>query len=128
MIIKLYIQPPTATAQEHKVKMINGHPQFYDPPNVKRAKAELRDLLHAYKPEAPFEGPVALTVNWVFRKGSHKPGWKTTRPDTDNLQKGLKDIMTDLGFWLDDAQVAMETVSKEWAKEPYLQINVRELI
>ena len=30
--------------------------------------------------------------------------YRTTKPDTDNLQKLLKDCMTATGFWTDDAQ------------------------
>ena len=32
------MKPPTATAQEHSVKVIHGKPVFFDPPNVKDAK------------------------------------------------------------------------------------------
>ena len=41
-----------------------------------------------------------------------------TRPDTDNLQKLLKDCMTRCGFWKDDAQVVREIVEKRWSDEP----------
>jgi Holliday junction resolvase RusA-like endonuclease len=30
----------------------------------------------------------------------------------------LKDCMTDVGFWKDDAQVVKETVEKRWSDEP----------
>lgn len=41
-----------------------------------------------------------------------------TRPDTDNLEKMLKDCMTEVGFWKDDALVVSETVYKIWSDEP----------
>ena len=72
------------------------------------------------------EGPVALTVEWRFMTKTHKEeSWRVTRPDTDNLQKLLKDCMTATGFWKDDAQVCQENVTKRWSqKKPGIAIKV----
>ena len=32
------INPPTVTAQEHKVRIVKGKPLFYDTPEIKAAK------------------------------------------------------------------------------------------
>lgn len=75
-------------------------------------------------------GPISLRVIWLFPKGkSHRNGeWRVTKPDTDNLQKLLKDCMTRCGFWVDDAQVVSEAVEKRWADDPAgLYIEVQEL-
>ena len=127
------MKPPTATAQEHSVKVIKGRPVFFDPPNVKDAKNLLMGHLAKNKPESPFTGAVELTVLWLFPKGkSHKHGeWRKTRPDTDNLQKLLKDCMTQVGFWKDDAQVVSEKVQKRWSDEPtgiYVEIKELEVV
>lgn len=112
--------PPTATAQEHRVRMIKGRPIFFDPPRVKEAKTDLIEHLTPHIPKYPMEGALALTTIWFFPMGkSHKDGdWRITRPDTDNLQKILKDCMTKLGFWIDDAQVSREYVEKRWSDMP----------
>ena len=57
---------------------------------------------------------------------SHKNGeWRVSRPDTDNLQKLLKDCMTRVGFWKDDAQVCREEVTKRWSRlRPGILIKV----
>ncbi len=47
------------------------------------------------------------------------------KPDTDNLQKLLKDVMTAVGFWQDDAQVASEIVEKFWAEIPGIYIRAK---
>ena len=60
----------------------------------------------------------------------HQPGrkrWKITRPDTDNLNKLLKDVMTDMGFWEDDALISMEYIWKVLSDEPGIWICVEEL-
>ena len=60
--------------------------------------------------------PVRLVVKWCFAPEGHPDGsWRTSKPDTDNLEKALKDEMTRLHFWHDDAQVCSEIVEKFWA-------------
>ena len=121
------MHPPTATAQERKVKVINGKPIFYDPPAVKSAKELLSAYLAQHQPPQPMTGGLSLRVLWLFPRGAHPHGaWRTTKPDTDNLQKMLKDCMTRVGFWEDDAQVAREIIEKRWSDEPcgiYIEIE-----
>lgn len=121
------MHPPTATAQERKVKVINGKPIFYDPPAVKSAKELLSAYLAQHRPPQPLTGGLSLRVLWLFPRGAHPHGaWRTTKPDTDNLQKILKDCMTRVGFWEDDAQVAREIIEKRWSNEPcgiYIEIE-----
>ena len=126
------IDPPTSTAQMKQVRVVKGKPIFYDPPAVKEARNMLSAHLAIYKPEKPMTGPVSLRVLWLFPRGkSHKNGeWRITKPDTDNLQKLLKDCMTRCGFWKDDAQVVSEAVEKRWADDPcglYIEVNELEV-
>lgn len=53
--------------------------------------------------------------------------YRITKPDTDNLQKMLKDCMTLVGFWKDDALVASEITEKFWAEKPGIYIRIEEL-
>lgn len=120
---------PTVTAQMHKVSVKGSKPVFYDPPELKAAKIKLRDHLAGHVPDKPYTGAVQLCAKWLFPSdGKHADGtYKTTKPDTDNLQKALKDIMTKLSFWNDDAQVASEIVEKFWADIQGLYIAIREI-
>ena len=74
-------------------------------------------LLSRHRPAAPLSGPAGLQVDWYFptRRKSQNDMWKTTKPDTDNLNKLLKDCMTECGFWKDDAQVVREVITKMWS-------------
>ena len=121
--------PPTVTAQEHKVTIKNGKPVFYDTPEIKDARCKLISYLSQHKPETPYSVGVRLIVKWLFpTKGKHKNGeYRITRPDTDNLQKLLKDCMTKCGYWKDDALVASEHVEKFWADVPGIYIRIEEL-
>lgn len=125
------MEPPTATAQEKQVRIVAGHPQFYEKAAAKAAKKMLMAELMQHKPDQPLEGPVKLSVTWFFakRKADRFLGImpKDTKPDTDNLQKGLKDCMTKVGFWKDDAQVAMEKAVKYWTSgTPGIRVEIRE--
>ena len=125
----LDIIPPTVTAQMHKITIRYGKPQIYDTPKLKAARALFCAALRPYRPREPMQGPVSLTVEWFFSTKSHKEGeFRTTRPDTDNIQKLLKDCMTMVGFWGDDAQVCREKVIKRWSKvSPGISIRVHEI-
>ena len=120
--------PPTITQQEHKVAVINGKPEFYDPPELKAAKEKLIGNLYKYRIMEPYRTGVRLITKWCFPKKEHKDGeYRITKPDTDNLQKMLKDCMTLVGFWKDDALVASEITEKFWAKTPGIYIRIEEL-
>ena len=128
MIIQFFepMIPPTVTHQEKEIAIRHGKPVVYEPPALKDARAKLMAYIGRHRPEKPLSGPVALDVMWLFPiTGKHHDGEaKTTKPDTDNLQKLLKDVMTDLGFWKDDAQVYYESVIKRYADAPGIAIYV----
>lgn len=120
--------PPTVTHQEKEVHVVNGKPVFYDPAELRAARAKLRAYLSRYAPPEPMEGGLRLLVKWCFPCGNHVSGsYRTTKPDTDNLEKLLKDCMTAEGFWKDDAQVASEICEKFWAEVPGIYIQVSAL-
>lgn len=125
----LPIKPPTVTHQEKSIHVVNGKPIPYEPANLKAARSKLMAYLGQHAPVIPFRGAVRLITKWCFPiAGKYENGqWKTTKPDTDNLQKLLKDCMTDLGYWKDDAQVASEVIEKFWAAVPGIFIAIQEL-
>lgn len=121
--------PPTVTHQEKKVRVLKGKPIFYEPPELKDAREKLISHLAAHIPEQKYTGAVRLITKWCFPiRGKHIDGeYKTTKPDTDNLQKLLKDVMTKLDFWTDDALVASEVVEKFYSDIPGIFIRIDEL-
>lgn len=118
---------PTATGQEKGYSSKTG--TYYEPASVKQARAKLNGHLAPNRPERQLQGPLRLLVKWCFPETKTHPAgsWKTTRPDTDNLEKILKDEMTRLGFWKDDAQVCSETIEKFYWKVPGIFIEITEM-
>jgi len=135
MHFKLKMNPPTATAQQKGERIVGGRIHHYKKRRVADAEAILKDALLPFVPTEPITGkPILLIVCWCFpytkSAKKHLPGWtrfKITRPDADNLNKMLKDCMTDMGFWQDDALISAETVMKVYADEPGIEISVIEL-
>lgn len=123
--------PPTVTAQEHRVgrKAKGGKVLFYDSPELADARDKFIAHLSRHKPEKPFEGATWFSVEWYFPATKRHPcgEWKTSKPDTDNLVKLLKDCMTKVGFWHDDAQVCYEVVTKVYSDVPGIGITVTSL-
>lgn len=116
----LPMNPPRTTAQQKRVAVSKSGKQVrYEGDTLKDAHAKLKAYLAPHRPVQPMDGPIRLMVKWCFPDGSlaHANGeYKITRPDTDNLQKLLKDVMTDCRYWHDDAQVASEIAEKFWVR------------
>ena len=120
---------PTVTAQMKGVTVVNGKPRFYKKQEVKDAEDWFRAGLLPHRPKLPLDSPVRLEVEWRFPTADPKRygTYKKTRPDTDNLEKILKDVMTECNFWVDDARVVHEIVGKVWSDKPGVWIDVTEL-
>lgn len=121
--------PPTTTHQQKQVTIKNGKPVFYEPDELKAARSKLMAYLGQHVPENKYTGPVRLITKWCFPiTGKHTDGeYKYTKPDTDNLQKLLKDCMTDCGYWKDDALVVSEITEKFWANVPGIYIKIEAI-
>lgn len=125
--------PPTVThqAKDLHAYMKDGKPRavIHDSEELKAARSKLQSHLYGQRPSVPAVGAVRLTVKWLFPRGEdHADGeYRITKPDTDNLEKMLKDVMTDLNFWKDDAQVCSEICEKFWAEKPGIWIRMEEL-
>jgi Holliday junction resolvase RusA-like endonuclease len=102
-----------------------------------RAYVDAKHPIHAYKQAIRLayvnaggevlEGPVSVRiVCWFERPKSHskkrrqEPEPKTTKPDADNLAKGIGDAMNEIAY-NDDGQVYRLTVEKWYVgpSEPY---------
>lgn len=117
---------PTVTHQEKQVHVVNGKPVFYEPADLKQARAALTDYLAQYAPEEPLKGPIELVVKFCFPlvTGSYDGQPKTTKPDCDNLVKLLQDVMNKLNYFEDDRFVVSLIAQKFWAKIPGLFISL----
>lgn len=120
------MNPPTATEQQQHFNAKTG--KVYKAAEVKAARQKLEAHLAEHRPEHPFTGPIYLQVGWLFYNPEKKDQeWNISRPDLDNLEKGLLDCMTRLGFWKDDSQICQKYTEKKWTPDiPGIAIMIQE--
>ena len=125
---------PTATKQMRKLKAVQDREtgrwkaRSYPSDRWLAAEDAISAALEAHRPAEPLKGPLELRVTWCFPTDGMPDGApKMTPPDTDNLDKGLKDIMTRLGWWENDAQVAVEHVAKIHSATTGIRIDIERL-
>lgn len=123
----LPMKPPRTTHQMKAVRVVCGKPFFYEPRSLQEARSTFRGYLSIHRPSEPLEGPLRVSIKWLFPTKMKKDHgtYKITRPDLDNMAKLLFDVMTDLGFWGDDAQVGCAILEKFWTVEtPGIWISI----
>jgi Holliday junction resolvase RusA-like endonuclease len=132
---KIKCNPPKQTAQSiSRIFRRKDGTSFIGKKN-NTSKGELFCLLKDYVPQAPFTGPLELTIDWCYawRKSETKKNksrgfmYCTTKPDIDNICKQLNDTMTRLCFWTDDATISRLVFTKVWCDEPCIKIKIKEL-
>jgi len=128
----LPITPPKATSQTKRLVMVGGKPRFFPKKSHKDAEHDLLTLCMPYAPAEPLQGPLSLTVNFVFpwrasesqkRRAMGKMPCDT-RPDCDNLVKLVADVLTKLRFYNDDGQIAYLHVSKSWGDKVGISVVI----
>ena len=125
---------PRATAQQkgeavRYTRSGQAYIQHYKKEKVKALHNEFAYRLKRYAPPVPSEDPIRLIVFLGFDV-KEKMLWgkyKTTRPDGDNYIKEIKDVMTEIGFWKDDAQVVDERIVRTYAEKGSITIQVETL-
>ena len=132
--VKLDIVPPTATAQQKGVFVRNGRAHFFTKAKVRDAEDFLAAMLAPHAPAEPLRGPVYFQARWCFpyRKSEPKRVTNagreiahTVRPDLDNLEKSLLDVLTRLRYMEDDSQIFLKSTAKVLGPKPYLAIALK---
>ena len=118
------------------------HAGVYDPGTADDWKATVQLALRGKTPTMSEPGPCRVVMTFYFpRPKSHftkkgkrpdAPVFHTSKPDTDNLQKAVLDVLTNLAVWCDDSQVACIQVQKLYAgpesfNESGVQLTVKAI-
>lgn len=92
----------------------------------------LQNLLLPYKPRVPYSTSVELSIRWVYpyrksepKKNRNKPIPCTTRPDADNILKGLIDSMCRVGFFSDDSIIFRIHFEKFFSSNSGIGVTIR---
>lgn len=139
MTLILQIAPPRCTAQHKGERVVWGRfVQHYEKAPQKRARlAYLRAIRAAahgqvrdYRVKTP-EGRLSpLVVEVVFRfqapRRSDAGTPKVTRPDLDNMAKGLLDCLVQSGLMADDAQITRLVLTKKFSTRPCVVVRIAD--
>jgi Holliday junction resolvase RusA-like endonuclease len=133
----LPIIPPKATSQGagKRLVIVKGKPLFFKNAKAQSAENDLTLLCSRHVPAQPMEGPLSLRIDFVFPWRASEPKKRialgrvphTSKPDCSNLVKMIEDVLTKLGFWQDDSQVADLHVTKAWGKAVGIYVAIRTL-
>lgn len=118
---------PKTTAQQKKFSTKTK--TFYKTSKIKQSEYLLVRALSGRQPRKTYDTPIKLSVTWLFphTKKSKDGERKGTRPDLDNLQKLLQDIMCKLGYYKDDSLITDLKVKKRWHRHSGLIIEINEV-
>ena len=128
--MKFYVkmdEVPKTTAQQKKFSTKTK--TFYKTSKIKQSEHLLVRALSGKQPRKTYDTPIELSVTWLFphTKRSKDGERKGTRPDLDNLQKLLQDIMCKLGYYKDDSLITDLKVKKRWHRHSGLIIEINEV-
>ena len=116
---KIILASEANTSVSKKKKINFKTKKVYSAPAVVDAKAKYRAHLAKYCPEHPMTGPLSMLVIWFFPADDNHPiGYCTNKPDLDNANKLLQEVMQELGFFEDDKQIVNLHLSKRYTNSP----------
>jgi len=77
--------------------------------------------------------PIAMKIDFFFeipkswsKKKKESASWHISRPDTDNLVKGVKDALNGIAY-KDDSQVCYLQARKQYAQFSGIRIEIEEM-
>lgn len=125
--------PPAGTSQQKGVMVIGGKPRFFKKKAMRESENTWFELLRPHRPQMPLEGPVTLVIylTYPWRKSEKKSRIAAyslvpveTRPDVENVAKGMIDVMTTLGYFRDDSQISSLCLHKQYGDRPGFSVNL----
>ena len=136
-MIRLIIPGEVVPQLRPKFSRKGGFIQVYDPAKCRDYKDHVRKLAMQQYKGKPIEGPVAVKIlvhrytPQSFGKtkiamalaGALRP---TTKPDLDNLCKGIVDALKGI-VWRDDAQIVKLEIEKWYSDNPRAEIEISQI-
>ena len=116
----------------------HGHARMYDAGTSNGWKKLVASSARPYCHKTPLLGPLRVNLHFSFeRPKSHygrrngrpyikesAPRSMTGKPDVDNLAKAVMDALTDVGMWVDDAQIIVTEITKRWSNDGSQGVDV----
>lgn len=137
IILNLDLPKNFSTTAQQKGEGIRGDRiVHYEKAKVTELREEyevaIRKAMRLQNMSAPrLKGPVEMEVFYYYEtknKKKLKQFYKDTKPDSDNVNKLLQDVLADFNFFeRGDGQVARLIFTKCWDHKPHIYIKMKEL-
>lgn len=121
--------PPTVTHNGLEVHRYGGRARIGKSAALVDAEAKWEAHLARFAPPKPLTGPLRadLRLCWPTR-GEHPQGTpKDTKPDLDNTEKTVWDVLQRLGYYEGDQQIADKHSAKMWADPAGVYLRLEEI-
>lgn len=118
---------PRPQPRSRMARLPNGGIRNYDAGTSNDWKAAIAVEAKKVRPAAPLRGPLRMVAVFRFRRpkshyrknGELKPAQpyhvcSKGKNDADNLFKAPADVLTRIGFWEDDGQIAVAQITKRY--------------
>ncbi len=131
-----YIVAPKNADRSRVVQGGNGKAwaHHYQPKKVTDNAKTLAALCAEYRPESPMLGPIRLTLAFWYPwrkteplKNRKAPVAKDTKPDLDNLEKQITDVLERSGFFANDSQIAEKRSCKGWRDQGFVKVVIETM-
>lgn len=112
------------------VPMAHGGARIVKSAALREAEAAWESRLARFAPDRPLTGPLAADVRLCWEADAAHPAGtpKATKPDLDNIEKTLWDVLGRLGFFeRGDQQVALKRVAKLYGEVPGVYVRLEEM-
>lgn len=121
--------PPSATHNGLEPCIRRGRPSIRKSDALREAEAAWRAHLARHAPEKPLAGPISVEMRICWPTGGRHPQGSphAVRPDADNVEKTVFDVMAELGFFENDSRIAVHTTAKLWSDPAGIYVRMEEL-
>lgn len=122
--------PPNVTHNDLlAVPRTNGKAALVKSQALKSAESKWEAHLAKHAPEKPLCGPVALEMRICWPTGGkHGQGdWHAVKPDADNVEKVVFDVLGKLKYFENDSRIAIHTTAKLWSDPAGIYVRMEEL-
>ena len=138
MTFTLRIEPPRCTAQHKGERIVGRFVQHYEKRPQRMARlaylAAIREAMASGQYVRDYSRmdadgahlPLRVRIEFVFRAARRRDEGraKVTRPDLDNMAKGLLDCLQQAELICDDAQITDLSLRKTYSAQPRVVVTV----
>lgn len=125
------VEPPTTTHNDlvTSVNKKTGKAFIRKSDKLHEVEASLEARIAPNRPEEQFHGACEISMCICYQADAkHPKGFKITKPDNDNLEKTIFDVLERLGFFeIGDQQIAINHTTRCYDDHPGIYVELREV-